>query len=442
MPVALASQPQSTQATNAAVAVRRFPYPYRAMLAICSDLDETPEAATYFELMRFLNTTEATSMGPGVGLEVGNSIYFDMAPGHFSYWNAADHERVRIRALIQSGHIDVLHSYGDLATTRSHAGRALDELSKHDCQLRVWVDHAVAPTNLGADIMHGHGDEPAHAAYHADLTLAHGIQYVWRGRVTSVIGQDRPFRFKQLISDYCPLISVPHSPPARRAFIEPGVTLVKESAKRILARCGHRKYAMHTLNRLLRPIRLRNGAETREFLRCNPHWGGVSCGDRGDTIHEVLTPRFLDRLVQRGGACILYTHLGKLDRGADRHRFSPAVVAAFCRLADYHRSGKVLVTTTRRMLDYHRLLPQVQISTAIQGRRRMLRIANEPGPSSGSFRFENQDLAGLTIYVTNSENLHFDLDGSALISYSWNPADETGRPSISIAFPRLEFPQI
>src|ERR1041384_8309311 len=80
-----------------------IPRPYRGMLAICSDLDETPDAETYFELMRFLNTTEETSMGTGVGLEVGNSMYFDMPAGHFSYWNATEVEREKIRALIRSG---------------------------------------------------------------------------------------------------------------------------------------------------------------------------------------------------------------------------------------------------------------------------------------------------------------------------------------------------
>src|SRR5207253_3793143 len=84
-------------------APRWYPFPYQAALAICSDLDETADAETYFELMRFLNTTEDTSMGPGVGLEVGNSIYFDMPPGHFSYWNTSDENREKIRTLIQSG---------------------------------------------------------------------------------------------------------------------------------------------------------------------------------------------------------------------------------------------------------------------------------------------------------------------------------------------------
>jgi hypothetical protein len=315
------------------------PHPPIATLAICSDLDETPDAATYFELMWFLNTTQDTAMGPGVGLEVGNTIYFDMAPGHFSYWNATEAEREKIRALIHSGHIDCLHSFGDLAITRVHAGRALDELVKFDCRIPVWVDHAVAPTNFGADIMHGHGGEPGHPAYHADLTLSYGIRHVWRGRVTSVIGQDRRFSLRSIGSLHHPLAS------AR--------TLSKEAAKQILARRGHAKYGPHAGNPLVVETSLRDGQPIREFIRCNPSWGGVSCHDRGDEIHEVLTRRFLDRLVERKAPCILYTHLGKFERGETRHKFQPAVVKAFRLLAEYQQTGKLQVTTTARLLDAH-----------------------------------------------------------------------------------------
>jgi hypothetical protein len=316
-----------------------FPSPERATLAICSDLDETPDAATYFELMRFINTTQDTTMGPGVGLEVGNTIYFDMAPGHFSYWNATEADREKIRALIRSGHIDCLHSYGDLATTRAHAARALDELVKHDCRIPVWVDHAVAPTNFGADIMHGHGDEPGHPAYHADLTMSYGIRHVWRGRTSSVIGQDRPFSLSSIGTIAHPLAS------AR--------TLAKEAVKQVLARKGHKKYGPHAGNPLVVDASLRDGQPIREFIRCNPSWGGVSCHDRGDGIHEVLNRRFLDRLAERKAPCILYSHLGKLERGETRHRFQPAVVRAFRLLAEYQQSGKLQVTTTARLLDAH-----------------------------------------------------------------------------------------
>jgi len=37
-------------------------YPYRAMLAICSDPDETADAHVCFEIMRFLNTMRSTAI--------------------------------------------------------------------------------------------------------------------------------------------------------------------------------------------------------------------------------------------------------------------------------------------------------------------------------------------------------------------------------------------
>jgi len=313
-----------------------LPSPFRAALAICSDLDETPGASSYFELMRFLNTDAETSMGQGVNLEIGNSIYFDMELGEFSYWNTDDANREKIRTLIKSGHIDVLHSYGDLATTRAHAIRALEELDKHDCKLKVWVDHAVAPTNFGADIMRGRGDEPGDPAYHADLTLAHGIRYVWRGRVTSVIGQENPVSFRAIADWRHPIASTR--------------TIATEAAKQLLAIRGNSKYELHAGNKLMKPVCLRDeGTEVQEFLRCNPHWQGVSGYDTGYGIADVLSEHFLNQLVARGGPCILYTHLGKLGPG--NRVFGQPTICAFRRLAKYFHSGRILVLTTRRLLD-------------------------------------------------------------------------------------------
>jgi hypothetical protein len=52
---------------SAGAQLRLLPYPYWAMLAICSDLDETPDRHVYWRIMRFLNTTEETAMMPGLG---------------------------------------------------------------------------------------------------------------------------------------------------------------------------------------------------------------------------------------------------------------------------------------------------------------------------------------------------------------------------------------
>jgi hypothetical protein len=404
--------------------MRPIPYPYRAMLAICSDLDETPDRHAYWEIMRFLNTEEDTALGRGVGLEVGNSIYFDMPPGQFAYWNTDEAGRDMVRTLIRSGHIDYLHSYGDLATARRHAGRALDELARHDCRLEVWIDHGTAVTNFDPDVMCGHGDERDHEAYHADLTTDYGISYVWRGRLTSVTGQDIPASLGGIVTWSHPVAS--------------GRTFLKEAAKRRLARAGSAKYAMHGPNRTLRPTTLRDGTPVYEFMRCNPHWGRVSSCDRGEDIGDVLTREMLNRLVDRGGSCIVYTHLGKVD---DPHAlFDPQAVTAFHRVAQECRDGRILVTTTRRLLGYRRAVRETTVD-GIQDERGLRILVNTHTDPHTSRAVSGADLNGLTFYVLDSRMTSVFVDGQEVAGLTKNGPDHTGRSSVSLDWPRLEFPQ-
>jgi hypothetical protein len=406
---------------GAPVAVRPFPYPYKAAIAICSDLDETPTGREYFEMGRFLNTTEPTRFGIGVGLEVGNTIYFDMPTSQFSYWNGTDADREKVRALIRSGHIDCLHSFGDLATTRRHAGVALDELARHDCTLKVWIDHAVAPTNFGADIMRGSGDIDGTPSYHADLTCAFGIEYVWRGRVTSVIGQDTSRRLGGIATADHPLASA--------------MTLGKELVKGMLARMGRAKYASHLANDVLWQGSLRSGQPVTEFLRSNPSWAGISVHDTADGLGEVLTKEFLRHLIARAGACVLYTHLGKIST-ADR-RLSATTRQALGWLAQAQTSGDVLVTTTRRLLDLCRARRAVSWTATPVGED--LRLDVTIGPLG---RLNRSLLDGLTFYVAKPTRTSVHVDGDEQPPFVVNPPDHSGRGSVSLTWPRLTFPGV
>lgn len=395
--------------------VRPFPFPYRAMVAICSDLDLTPTADVYLESMRYLNTTGETLYGTGVGLEIGNSIYFDMPAGHVSYWNVDDGTQARIRTLIKSRHIDCLHSFGDLATTRARAATALEELDRHGCRMRVWVDHAVAPSNFGSDRMAGAGDVVGSPVFHADLTCAFGIEYVWLGRVTSVTGQNAQRSLRGLLD--------------RRRLVPSGITIAKEVTKGALGRAGHRKYAMHGDNRLMRSVKLRSGHPVREFLRANPHSGGVSCGDTADGLGDVLTGDFLDRVTSRGAVTILYTHLGKF---ADRARpFRPQTQEGLQRLAVRQSNGDVLVATTERVLDYCRMTEEVSVTERVENETTWIDVAHDRVP-----------VDGLTIYTDRPHSTRVRVKGRECARLQRNPSDHTGRASVSIPWTRLEFPAL
>jgi hypothetical protein len=146
--------------------------------------------------------------------------------------------------------------------------------------------------------MRGSGDLPGAPAYHADLTCGFGVKYVWRGRVTSVIGQDTARRLGGVFNSRHPLAS--------------GKTVAKEIAKIGLAMTGDSKYEIHKRNEILRPVVLRDGQRMVEFFRSNPCWGGISFCDTAIGIPEVLTTSMLNRLMAHKGFMILYTHLGKI----------------------------------------------------------------------------------------------------------------------------------
>lgn len=406
------------------VDLRSWPYPYQALLAVCSDLDETPDRGRYWETLRFLNTTDMTALGPGVGLEVGNTIYFDMPAEQFSYWGTDDAGREMIRTLILSGHVDCLHSFGDLADSRARAARALDELAAHDCWLEVWVDHAVAPTNFGADIMRGCGDVPGHAAYHADLTAGFGIRFVWRGRVTAVVAQNTPPRPLTVWTPRHALASLR--------------TTAKEAVKHAAARLGSKKYAMHGPNGVLRRTTLRDGQGMYEFMRCNPHYRGVSEGDTADGIGQVLTRGMLDRLVERRGACILYTHLGKA-RDCTRP-LNAAAVAGFRRLAHEHDRGTIGVLTTQRLLRYVAARDAATWSFRREGRRIEIDIQIASPQQLSTTASVRDLLGGLTFYVPAGSACFVRVNRTTVEDLTHNPPDHTGRPSVTIPLVALAFP--
>ncbi|MEJ2453985.1 MAG: hypothetical protein P8103_07505 [Candidatus Thiodiazotropha sp.] len=401
------------------LALRKYPYPYRALLAICSDLDETPNEQIYFETIRYLNTDQQTVLGRGVNLEIGNTIYFHMPKDQFSYWNCSDNARSNIHALIRSGHIDCIHSFGDYADTRDMALACLQELDTHGCKIKVWVDHAQAPTNFDPDIMQGQGAVKGANAYHADITVGeYGIKYVWKGRVTSIIAQNSKRSFRGILN--------------KNEITSSLKTILREFAKGLLAVLGNEKYAMHKHNDVMRETKLVDGTRVIEFMRTNPSWAGVSKFEKGREIGKVLTEEMLKSLVRNEGCSVLYTHLGKINSLSEP--FNKSSRAAFENLSNMQEDGQILVITTRRLLDYIRVRDRLVYSVKHNKTRTEIHI--------GDIASELESLEGITWYVEDPDTVDIFVSGKMLNHVIRNEPDFTGNRSISIPLERLQFPQL
>jgi hypothetical protein len=407
-------------------ALRPYPYPYRAILALSSDLDDTPNASHYFELIRFLNTEEQTIFGKGVGLEFAQSIFFSDSPDIFSYWSADEKARTSILALIESGHIDTLHSYGSAIRLRADVQRSISELQRVPHCLPVWVDHAIAPTNFGRYQMRGFGDIRDSPSYHADLSIAYGIDYCWMGQITSVIGQDVSITPGALFHDGLSSIG---------SFVRSA----KEVCKVTIPLAWSERYALHRANRIMSTTNLRDDSPILEFLRCNPSPRGIAHGDSADCLAENISIDNLNALVKRQGVMILYTHLGRRFPVVDTPQYY-ALRDALEFARDLNLRGSLLVMSTSRTLDYLAVRDGLSVEPV-----------RDVSEDQFVLRFDRSDRAlarawlrssgqGITIYCDSARPCVVVLPDGRSIRPKMNPPDETGKCSVSIPLEPLAEP--
>ena len=240
-------------------------------------------------------------MGPGVGLEVGNSIYFDMPADQFAYWNTDDagREMVRIADSQRAHRLPALvrrpghHARQAAGRWRNWPGTTAGCRSGSTMAPHRRTSARTSCTDTAMS--------PAMRPTMPTLRCDYGVDYVWRGRVTSIIGQDMP---AHVCAGY-----------SARGILWPRVgRCCKEAVKQAIGRWPETRSTPCT-GPTRRCGRLRCGIGGRPMSSCAAIRIGAAsvAATRADTSANVLTDRFLDRLVERGGTCILYTHLGKID---------------------------------------------------------------------------------------------------------------------------------
>lgn len=362
---------ESSTNTTSMAQLRKFPYPYDAMLAISSDVDyaTVEEFETYHQ---FLNTLEQTSHGPGLGLDIGDSSWFYVANDSLmnidkeehkvehsmSYFQGLDSNTLKdadkITHYYKVGWIDSLHSFGDFSRsdqgikfTRALAVDAWKAMNDSGFKPKVWINHgsesnvqnfgAYNPNNL---FKYQAGDDPKSPYYHTDLTLDNGIRYVWNSIGMSQFSYDNP----------------------------------------------------------LFPIKLRDGKQVWGFNRYTHDVVNGKYDWTWETheLHCQITEKRLEQLVQERKFSIVAQHLGK---GSDGFPFNPIDIQALQVLKTYQDEGKVLVARTSRLLDYARTEKFLRYnSVQIEGKT-YININTIKDPVLGHATPTLDEIRGLTFYV-------------------------------------------
>ncbi|MCI0514434.1 hypothetical protein L0128_14550 [candidate division KSB1 bacterium] len=415
------------------VALRKFPYPYQAALAIASDIDNTSTAEEFVKIQEFLNTKHQTEMGIGVGLEIGNSFYLYDRPDrdYFAYFTRQPLDRLIIQKFIAAGYLDCIHSWGEGCLRRQQAIQALDELARQQFKFEVWINHSYAPSNLRSWFPTNLGDNPGSPIYHADLTIPTGIKFVWTGSSTYVIGQVTPIHFQTFWNSGDP-----------QHLFKSGLNIGRAWLKQWLSVYGwlDYKYALHARNDLILPVRLDDGQMVYEFMRYDNHPNGIGKGGNAIGVAYNLSPRLLKQLKAVQGYAIYYTHFGKNDT---LNELIPAESRAVLRnLETVYRRGEIYVTTTSKLLKYYLHHRYLHWSVTANGTPTTIRIEWVDDPVFGRFVPTLADLQGITFYVPQASQTQIYLQDQLIPDLVRNPADTTGRESVTIPRTYLTYPDL
>ncbi len=386
--------------------LRKFPYPYNAMLAICSDIDDATidEFKNYH---KFLNTKEQTPYGDGLGLDIGDSMWMYMADNVnykvdaagngvdtiMTFFKGIDgttkHNADEMVGFINAGWIDTIHTFGDFSTknekgtsfNRDLAQNAWDTLKSINFKPTVWINHGNKSNkqNFGAHdtsnfMSYQQGDNPKSNYYHTDLTLENGVKYIWNSLGDYNFGHDYP----------------------------------------------------------LYEISLRDGKKVWGFYRYTNNLvnNKIDWTWTPKHLHRQLTEDNLNNLVKNNYYSIVGQHLGINTEDL----FTEENIKSLKLLKQYEVNNKILVSKTSRLLNYANMHKYVMYNKVVTDDKTCINITAVNDPIFGKQIPTIDNIRGLTFYCENPDNTLLLLNKNIINQdeLQINPKDETGKASISI----------
>lgn len=389
------------------IKMRKFPFPYRAMLAINSDIDGCT-LAKFEEIHRFLNTTEITKYGRGLGLDIADSFWMFVAHNgkgkidakgspwidEMSYWYGLDfnklHDAKAIKKYYKAGWIDSMHTYGDFTRInekdvvfkREYAEKAIKELEKQGIRVEVWMDHGnkanvqnFVMSTSDAFYSYQKGDDPHSPYYHTDLLIPYGIKFGW-GPSSDQFGYDSMI-FPRILRD------------GQGIWVYPRYTYAEVNGKILWL--------------------------------WNPKM-----------LAKQLSESHLRSIIENNQYSIVGQHFGI---NADNYLFNADAIKALNNLKREYEKGNILVARTSRLLNYNLVQKFLEYSiTKNKDGYVVINILKVNDPLLGAYVPKIDDIRGVTFYVDNPQKTIIELDSRNVpdTDISRNGTDYIGKKSIGI----------
>jgi len=437
------------------IELRAFPFPYRAALAISNDITETDTPEEFLAIQQYICTNRETPWGQGLGLEAGSSFWFfdltgeskftvfkpyiqidtivfsdslspaDKALFDTSYDYKVDLKPNRYAAkvitdFIRAGYIDAIGAFGPVAEygfDRDFALKSLNFLRQARLAVPIWINLSGESNyqNIGRKA-HQQGDNPASHYYHSDLFPQFGVEYINIGGYTAMIGQESGRGVDRwLVKQY-------------------------ELFRSALTSSHDKGLDINWNNRLLNAYTLGDGQVFDRFRRFI-NLEGIP-PDRNFDIRYLeyqLTPYILKKLISAGGYMILETRLGANRAYAELIPLQARQALEL--LADRYLEGDIFITTPARLLNYYKISQALQWSWSKKEEAYFIEISDTAYFEGKSIALSASALQGLTFYTPYPEKTQILFQGEAIKNLQINFDDHTGKPSITIPWPKLNFPQ-
>lgn len=304
-------------------AVRSFPFPYRAGLAVSNDCD-SQSTDCMDDWHAFVNGSKPTDYGDGLSLEVGDSFWIyggsiepALYKGHPWDENHPDgYALAKIMELGKLGWLDTLHSFGNWSVryikpaqegevqpySREQIEKGLARLDEIGVKPFVYVNHSGSASNVGGPWgWYQKADEPTHPLYSLDLLKAFGFRYFWLDSCTQLdkFGEHLDFDDEWALNRELDRFRWVHW--FRRVDeerVQHPISLPTEEEQR-------REFLISIFNRLIFPVRANDGSQILAFKRYRDIDQPV-----GPTFSAQVTAAKLDRLEEARGAVVVYQHFG------------------------------------------------------------------------------------------------------------------------------------